>query len=122
MKKILNIIVLLSLLCLVYPKTQIALFNFNSAAYDSDDNNSVNLSEQISSNFIDLMKSDMEFIDAVNFITTRQLDKKLLEIRKSLLNELKIDMNNSIAKVIPRSRITEIVGRVSDGNLNQLQL
>ena len=40
MKKILNIIVLLSLLCLVYPKTQIALFNFNSATYDSDDNNS----------------------------------------------------------------------------------
>jgi len=122
MKKTLNIILLYSLICLGYGSIQVSLFDFNSATYDANDKNAVDLSNKISGSFIDLMKNDMRLIDEAHFISTKKLDKELLKVRKSLVSQLKKELKNSIVDIIPRSRILEIVNNVSEENLNSLQI
>ena len=125
MKKIINILnitLLTSLLGLAQAGTTISLFNFNNASFDQDNVNINNLSKQISSDFINLMKNDMAFIDEVNFISTEELEKELLLVRKSLLNEVKQELNSGILDIIPRSNFSQIVDQVSKGNLNKIQL
>ena len=65
--------------------------NFNSIKIDVNDASAVNLSDKISSSFIDFMKEDMAFISGVNFIETKDLDKELLRVRESLKSELKTE-------------------------------
>ena len=47
-------------------RLNVLLFNFNDSAVDLRDEIAVSLSNQISSNFIDVMKSDMSFIEEIN--------------------------------------------------------
>ena len=122
MKITLNIILIYSLICIGYGSTQVSLFNFNSVAYDVEDKSAAKLSTKISSSFIDLMKNDMKFINKVHFIDTKTLDKELIKVRKSLVTQVKKELENSIADIIPRDRITEIVNNVSGQKLNNIQL
>ncbi|SVE33796.1 uncharacterized protein METZ01_LOCUS486650, partial [marine metagenome] len=125
MKKIiniLNIIFLASFFGLAQAGTTISLFDFNNASFDQENININNLSKQISSDFIHLMKNDMAFIDGIDFISTKELEKELLLVRKSLLNEVKQELNSGILDVIPRSNFSQIVNQVSKGNLNTIQL
>ena len=43
-------------------------------------------------------------------------------MRKSLLNEVKQELNSGIIDIIPRSNFSQIVDQVSKGNLNKIQL
>ena len=122
MKKILNIILLYSFICLGFSATKISLFNFNDVVFDKADKNAAVLSNKISDNFIDLMKHDMTFFDEANFIETKKLNKELIKVRKLLLAQLKKELEASIVDVIPRNKIKKIVNNVSEGNLNELQL
>jgi len=122
MKKIINILnitLVLSFFNLIQADTTISMFNLN---FDQDDINSGNISKQISNDFINLMKRDMAFIKETNFISTEELEKELLSVRKSLLKEVKQKLNSGIMDVIKRSDFSEIVSRVSGNNLNEVQL
>ena len=91
MKKIINIFyitLLVSFIGFAQAGTTISLFNFNNANFDQDNINTNDLSKQISSDFINLMKSDMAFIQEVDFISTKELERELLLVRKSLLSEV----------------------------------
>ena len=100
---ILNITLFALFFGLVQAGTTISFFNFNNSSFDQDNININDLSKQISSNFINLMKSDMAFIEGIDFISTKELEKELLPVRESLLNEVRQELNSGILDIIPRS-------------------
>ena len=107
---------------MVYAVTTISMFNFNNSSVDENDAEAGKLTKQISSDFINLMKSDMAFIEEVSFISTEELDRELIEVRSSLLKEVKKKLNSGIMDVIQKSDLSDIVRKVSGNNLNKLQL
>jgi len=125
MKKIINIFYItlfISFIAFAQAGTTISLFNFNNANFDKDNIDIHDLSKQISSDFINLMKSDMAFIQEVDFISTKELERELLLVRKSLLSEVKEELNSGIIDIIPKNNFSQIVSQVSDKNLNPMQL
>ena len=125
MKKIIfifNLLFLLSSFSVVNAGQTISMFNFNGSSIDENDAEAAKMTKQISSHFIDLMKSDMAFIEEVNFISTQELDRELIEVRKSLLQEVKKKISSGMMDIIPRSDLSDIVRKVSRNSLNELQL
>ena len=125
MKKIINILNITFILLffnLGHAEKTISMFNFNNSNFDENDSHVNNISKQISSDFIDLMKGDMAFIEQTNFISTEELDKELISVRKSLLKEVKEKLNSGIIDAIKRNDLSDIVSKVSGNNLNEVQL
>jgi len=103
MKKIIfifNLLLLLSFFGMVSGGQTISMFNFNGSSIDENDTEAVKLKKQISNHFIDLMKRDMAFIEEVNFIPTQELDRELLDVRQSLLSEVKKKISSGMMDII----------------------
>ena len=125
MKKIIfifNLLLLVSYFSIANASQTISIFNFNGSSIDENDIEATKLSKQISNHLIDLMKNDMAFIEEVNFISTQDLDGELIEVRKSLLQEVKKKISSGMMDIIPKSDLSDIVRKVSDDSLNELQL
>ena len=83
-------------------RLNVLLFNFNDSAVDLRDEVAVSLSNQISSNFIDVMKSDMSFIEEINFIPSDKLEKQRSFSHSVLLDEINRDFNNGFTSVVSK--------------------
>ena len=103
-------------------RLNVLLFNFNDSAVDLRDEIAVSLSNQISSNFIDVMKSDMSFIEEINFIPSDKLEKQRSFSHSVLLDEINRDFNNGFTSVVSKDRIIEIIKKASGGHLSHTQM
>lgn len=122
MKYAVYIIVSLFSMLSAEARLNVLLFNFNDSAIDLKDEVAVNLSNQISSNFIDIMKSDMSFIEEINFIPSNKLEKQRSFSHSVLLDEINRDLNNGFTSVVSKNRIIEIIKKASGGHLSDIQM
>ena len=102
-------------------KKGIALYNFSEISFDEDNYHLGNLSNNIESSFIDLVKSDLSFVENLNFIPTKDLEKKLFNTQKTLLDNIENDLRENIIRNLSVDKLKSIISEASKNNLSESQ-
>ena len=92
----------------------IAWFNFNNV--DVDENNEIHsdLSNQIFNQFINTVKKDMKFINEINFISIKELDREYRQINNKMMDVIKPLFKDNFYGSIDRNILVEKIEMISD--------
>ena len=103
-------------LCIIYAEDSIniAWFNFNNVEVDRNNEIYSDLSNQISNQFINIAKKDMEFIDRINFIPIKQLDREYKQISDKMIDIIIPLFKDNFYGSIDRNILIEQIKMISD--------
>jgi len=117
MKNIIYILnVLFFSLSIIYSEDSINIAWFNFYDIEVDEKNEIlfNLSNQISKQFIDIAKKDMMFIDNINFIPTKQLDREYKKMNGKIVDAIIPSFKENFSGSIDRNNLAEKINIISD--------
>ena len=92
----------------------IAWFNFNKVEVDRNNEIYSDLSNQISNQFINIAKKDMKFIDGINFIPTKQLDREYKQISDKMIDIIIPLFKDNFYGSIDRNILINQIKMISD--------
>ena len=92
----------------------IAWFNFNKVEVDRNNEIHSDLSNQVFNQFINIAKKDMKFIDGINFIPTKQLDREYKQISDKMIDIIIPLFKDNFYGSIDRNILINQIKMISD--------
>ena len=122
MKRSVFISIVICSLSLASGPINVLLYNFNNYTIDNNNEIAVKIHDQMMHTFVDVMKSDMSFLDDINFIPTKRLEKQRTKTNSNLLDHISRHLKNNVAQFISEDKIRDILNSASDYNLSTKQI